>query len=109
MQRWEDNSKMDLTGIRWGQHKPDSPGFRQGQLANMVIKPSVLFNLLMPYDDYSGRTTPLTSKCCILYIYSTKLNTHLTGCYGLQIWSEHFREQKNFLPLLEMKVIQLKV
>ena len=26
-------------------------------------------NLLAPIDDYSGRTAPLTSKCCILYIY----------------------------------------
>ena len=33
------------------------------------------FNLLTPNDDYSGRTTPLTSKCCILYIYSTNIDT----------------------------------
>ena len=32
-------------------------------------------NLLAPKDDYSGRTTPLTSKCCILYIYSTNIGT----------------------------------
>ena len=32
-------------------------------------------NLLTPNDDYSGRTAPLTSKCCILYIYSTKIGT----------------------------------
>ena len=32
-------------------------------------------NLLMPNDDYSGRTAPLTSKCCILYIYSTNIGT----------------------------------
>jgi len=32
-------------------------------------------NPLMPNDDYSGRTAPLTSKCCILYIYSTNLGT----------------------------------
>ena len=25
----------------------------------------------MPNIDYSGHTAPLTSKCCILYIYST--------------------------------------
>ena len=31
----------------------------------------MLVNLLTPNDDYSGRTAPLTSKCCILYIYST--------------------------------------
>jgi len=32
-------------------------------------------NLLTPNDDYSGRTTPLTSKRCILYIYSTHIGT----------------------------------
>ena len=26
-------------------------------------------------DPYSGRTTPLTSKSCILYIYSTNTGT----------------------------------
>ena len=29
------------------------------------------FNPLTPNDPYSGRTAPLTSKHCILYIYST--------------------------------------
>ena len=29
----------------------------------------------MPKDDYSGRTAPLTSKRCILYIYSTHIGT----------------------------------
>jgi len=32
-------------------------------------------NPLTPNDVYSGRTTPLTSKCCILYIYSTNTGT----------------------------------
>jgi len=32
-------------------------------------------NLSMPNVDYSGRTAPLTSKCCILYIYSTNIGT----------------------------------
>ena len=32
-------------------------------------------NLLAPKDDYSGRTAPLTSKCYILYIYSTNKGT----------------------------------
>ena len=32
-------------------------------------------NLLTPNDDYSGRTAPLTSKRCILYIYSTNIGT----------------------------------
>ena len=32
-------------------------------------------NPLKPNDDYSGRTAPLTSKHCILYIYSTPTGT----------------------------------
>ena len=32
-------------------------------------------NPLTPNDPYSGRTTPLTSKRCILYIYSTNIGT----------------------------------
>jgi len=38
-------------------------------LAGMCINP------LTPNDPYSGRTTPLTSKRCILYIYSTNRGT----------------------------------
>ena len=30
---------------------------------------------MTPNDDYSGRTAPLTSKHCILYIYSTNIGT----------------------------------
>ena len=36
---------------------------------------SFIINLLMPNDDYSGRTAPLTSKRCTLYIYSTHIST----------------------------------
>jgi hypothetical protein len=32
-------------------------------------------NPLTPNDNYSGRTAPLTSKRCILYIYSTNIGT----------------------------------
>ena len=32
-------------------------------------------NLLTPNDDYSGRTAPVTSKCCISYIYSRIIGT----------------------------------
>ena len=35
----------------------------------------MLFNPLTPNDHYSGRTAPLTSKCCVLYIYSTNTGT----------------------------------
>ena len=33
------------------------------------------FNPLTPNDPYMGRTAPLTSKRCILYIYSTNVGT----------------------------------
>ena len=32
-------------------------------------------NPLTPNDPYRGRTAPLTSKRCILYIYSTNIVT----------------------------------
>jgi hypothetical protein len=32
-------------------------------------------NPLTPNDPYRGRTAPLTSKRCILYIYSTNIGT----------------------------------
>ena len=38
-------------------------------------EPCPCVNLLKPNDSYSGRTAPLTSKCCILYIYSTNIGT----------------------------------
>jgi len=34
-----------------------------------------MFNPLTPNDHYSGRTAPITSKGCILYIYSTNTGT----------------------------------
>jgi len=34
-----------------------------------------LINPLTPNDPYSGRTAPLTSKRCVLYIYSTNICT----------------------------------
>ena len=37
--------------------------------------PPALFNPLTPNDHYSGRTAPLTSKRCILYIYSINIGT----------------------------------
>ena len=34
-----------------------------------------MLNRLTPNDPYMGRTAPLTSKRCILYIYSTNIDT----------------------------------
>ena len=46
----------------------------------MILRSNFLFsassiNLSTPNDHYSGRTAPLTSKRCILYIYSTNVST----------------------------------
>jgi hypothetical protein len=39
------------------------------------IKETKLFNHLTPNGHFSGRTAPLTSRRCILYIYSTNTRT----------------------------------
>ena len=58
-----------------------------------VIKLMILcvsFNSLTPNDHYSGRTALLTSKRCILYIYSTNIGTEYfkhgiySQCFSLQ-------------------------
>jgi len=36
---------------------------------------NTLLNRLTPNDPYMSRTAQLTSKCCILYIYSTNIGT----------------------------------
>jgi len=49
-----------------------------------------LVNPLTPNDHYSGRTAPLTSKRCILYIYSTNIGIEYfkhdiySPCFSLQ-------------------------
>jgi hypothetical protein len=45
---------------------------RRGRQSKQLLK---AFNLLTPNDHYSGRTASLTSKRCILYIYSTNIGT----------------------------------
>jgi len=42
-------------------------------------------NPLMPNDPYRGHTAPLTSKRCILYIYSINIGTEyfIHGMYSL--------------------------
>ena len=48
-----------------------TPADRVGVLTKNITK----FNRLTPNDPYMGRTAPLTSKRCILYIYSTNIGT----------------------------------
>ena len=40
-----------------------------------IFNKNKLINRLTPNDPYMGRTAPLTSKRCILYIYSTNVGT----------------------------------
>ena len=51
----------------------------------LELKLLLQFNPLMPNDDYSGCTALLTSKRCILYIYSTNIGTEYfkRGIYSL--------------------------
>jgi len=71
----------------------------------------VIFNLLTPNVDYSGRTAPLTSKCCILYTYSTNTGTKN---FKHGIYSRFFPLQnavcfinlKNLVPVLFTFYIQ---
>ena len=41
----------------------------------LIIINIKIINRLTPNDPYMGRTAPLTSKRCILYIYSTNIGT----------------------------------
>ena len=59
-----------LQGSRWLCESPGSslvPGLLGVQVPRI--------NPLTPNDLYMGRTSPLTSKRCILYIYSTNVGT----------------------------------
>jgi len=52
---------------------------------------SHVVNLLTPNDPYMGRTAPLTSKRCILYIYSTNKGTE---CFKHALYSPFFFSSK---------------
>ena len=41
----------------------------------LLVGRGLFVNRLKPNDPYMGRTAPLTSKHCILYIYSTNVGT----------------------------------
>ena len=50
-----------------------------------------MVNRLTPNDPYMGRTAPLTSKSCILYIYSTNIGT---GYFKHALYSPFFLSSK---------------
>jgi len=52
-----------------------NPGPSLYRLSYRTCNSYLVLNPLMPNDDYSGRTAPLTSKRCILYIYSSHIGT----------------------------------
>ena len=52
----------------------------------------VIVNPLKPNDPYRGRTAPLTSKRCILYIYSTNIGTEY---FKYRIYSPFFSLQNS--------------
>ena len=53
-----------------------------------------VLNPLTPNNHYSGRTAPLTSKCFILYIYSTNIGTE---CFKHGIYSPFFLFKMQFV------------
>ena len=71
----------------------------------------VYINSLTHNDDYSGRTAPLTSKRCILYIYSTNIGTEYFkhGIYSLFFQLQNavcFINLTYFVPVLFTSYIQ---
>ena len=57
---------------------------------SVVASVLMLANPLTPNNPYRGRTAPLTSKRCILYIYSTNIGTEY---FKLGIYSPFFSLQ----------------
>ena len=53
------------------------------------------FNPLTPNDLYMSRTAPLTSKRCILYIYSTNVGTEY---FKHALYSPFFLFKMQFVP-----------
>ena len=60
------------------------------------LEQDLIINPLTPNDPYSGRTAPLTSKLCILYIYSTNTDTE---------YFKHGIYSPFFFPLFKMQFV----
>jgi len=79
---WGDNISHTLPNRPWGPpnllyngYRIFLGGKRLGRGLDHPLPPSGEVNPLTPNDAYSGRTALLTSKRCILYIYSTNIGT----------------------------------
>ena len=71
--------QLKLNDIRISPHSPLPHYYTQYDgvvhpVSNIEVT-KVMFNPLKPNDTYRGRTAPLTSKRCILHIYSTNIGT----------------------------------
>ena len=70
-----------MAGVRitnvfeWDKLRPMNQVIYPILISNAFMEPLVCcdINPLTPNDPYRGRTAPLTSKNCILYIYSTNI------------------------------------
>ena len=70
-----------LTSVVWARLGPRRVQRRNTKTHLLAF----LINRLTPNDPYMGRTAPLTSKRCILYIYSTNIGTeYLNTLYTLR-------------------------
>ena len=69
-------SSSDISGYHADFHEGyHTIGAWQGTGMSAACYVWIGLNRLMPNDPYMGRTAPLTSKRCILYIYSTNIGT----------------------------------
>jgi hypothetical protein len=59
---------------------------------------------LTPNDPYRGRTAPLTSKHCILYIYSTNIGTEY---FKHGIYSSFFPLQNAVCFIIQMYLVRI--
>ena len=63
----------------------------KGAAINRLLNENgIFFKTLTPNDSYRCRTAPLTSKRCILYMYSTNIGTE---CFKHGIYSPSFSLQ----------------
>ena len=70
---------MSVCLSAWNNSAPDGRDFQENlifEYLSKVCRENLSFiNRLTPNDPYMGRTATLTSKLCILYIYSTNIGT----------------------------------
>ena len=71
---WKGAENLAPTGIRLARRLRYG-GAHLPLYAFMTCMGTSLLNRLTPNDPYMGRTAPLSSKHCILYIYSTNTDT----------------------------------